>query len=281
MPVAAVEIKAYERVAVRPLTGSIGAEVTDVDLRDVDEDTFAELRDAWLTYKVLVYRDQTLDQAQQVAFGRRWGDLEVHPFATNVEAFPELLILESTPERFDAAESWHSDVTFRACPSMGSILRAVVLPPVGGDTVFANMELAYEQLSDELKDQIEGRFAVHSMMKPFGRHMSPEKRAKAMEEFPDQHHPIVRTHPETGRRSLYVNRVFTTGIVDMDPAEAKPLLERLERQAHVPQFQCRVRWAPGTLTQWDNRCTQHYAVPDYAGHHRRMERVTLAGDRPF
>lgn len=281
MPVAAMEIKDYTRFALRPLTGAIGAEVRGVDLRDLDDATFAELRDAWLTYKVLVFRDQQLSQPEHVAYGRRWGELEVHPFATNAPGFDEILVLESTPEKFSAAESWHSDVTFRACPSLGSILRAVVLPPVGGDTVWANMELAYEQLPDDVKDQIEGRSAVHSMVKAFGRGMSAERLEAEHAKFPDQHHPIVRTHPETGRKALYVNRVFTRCVADMDPVESKTLLDRLYRQASVPQFQCRVRWEPGTVTQWDNRNTQHYAVPDYAGHLRRMERVTLAGDRPF
>ena len=142
------------------------------------------------------------------------------------------------------------------------------------------MELAYERLSDETKERIEGRYAIHSYLKAFGRNMDEKERAEASEKYPDQKHPIVRTHPVTGRRSLYVNRPFTVTIDGMERDDARELLRTLYQQATVPEFQCRFRWRPGSIAQWDNRCTQHYAVPDHGGHHRRVERVTLAGDRP-
>jgi taurine dioxygenase len=280
MPVVAHEAKQYTRISVAPLTGALGAEVSGVQLRDFDDEVKAELHDAWLEHKVLFFRDQELTRDEHVAYGRRWGSLEQHPFTPNEADHPEIVVLESTPEKFYAAEAWHSDVTWRACPSLGSILRAIVVPPVGGDTCWANMELAYEQLPDAVKERIAGKQALHSFLKVFGGRLSEEERDQKRQEFPDQLHPVVRTHPETGRRSLYVNAPFTMHIVDMEPEESERVLDILYRQASVPQFQCRFRWAPGSVAQWDNRCTQHYAVPDFAGQHRRMERVTVEGDRP-
>jgi taurine dioxygenase len=280
MPVVAQEAKQYNRIRVAPLTGALGAEVSGVQLRDLDDETFAELHDAWLEHKVVFFRDQELTRDEHVAYGSRWGSLEQHPFTPNEADHPQIVVLESTPERFIAAEEWHSDVTWRECPSLGSILRGVVIPPVGGDTCWANMELAYDQLPDRVKEQIEGKVAVHSFVKVFGFRLSEEDREQKRKEFPDQLHPVVRTHPETGRRSLYVNRPFTMHIEGLEPDESARVLKVLYRQASVPQFQCRFRWQPGSVAQWDNRCTQHYAVPDFAGQHRRMERVTVEGDRP-
>ncbi len=280
MPVVAQEAKRYNRIKVAPLTGALGAEVEGVQLRDLDDETFDELHDAWLEHKVLFFRDQELTRDEHVAYGGRWGSLEQHPFTPNEAEHPQIVVLDSTPEQFYAAEHWHSDVTWRACPSLGSILRGIVIPPVGGDTCWANMELAYEQLPDPVKEQIEGKFAVHSFVKVFGRRLSDEDREQKRREFPDQLHPVVRTHPETGKRSLYVNAPFTMHIEGMEPEESEHVLHVLYRQASVPQFQCRFRWQPGSVAQWDNRCTQHYAVPDFAGQHRRMERVTVEGDRP-
>lgn len=280
MRIDAKPVKDYERIRVEPLTGTIGAEVSNVDLRELDDELIAELSDAWLAHKVLFFRDQELDHAQHVAYGRAFGELEVHPFIPHVEGHPEIIVLESTAEKFQAAEFWHSDVTFRACPPLGSVLMGRVIPAYGGDTCWADMELAYETLPDDVKEQIEGRYAIHSYVKAFGGAMAPERLEQARQEFPDQKHPIVRTHPVTGRRSLYVNQPFTLTIDGMTPEESRPLRRRLTEQAAVPQFQCRFRWRPGSIAQWDNRCTQHYAVPDHGGHHRRVERVTLIGDRP-
>ena len=280
MRINAVQPKDYNRIRVEPLTGTIGAEIPDVDLRDLDDELIAELHDAWMDHKVLFFRDQDLTQAQHVAYGRAYGELEVHPFTRNVDEHPEIIVLESTAEKFQAAETWHSDVTFRECPPLGSVLLGRLIPPHGGDTCWANMELAYEQLPDDVKEQIDGRYAIHSYVKAFGRSMSEAERAETAERFPDQKHPIVRTHPVTGRKSLYVNRTFTLTIDGMTPGECRDLRYLLYDQASTPEFQCRFRWRPGSIAQWDNRCTQHYAVPDHGGLHRRMERVTLAGDRP-
>ncbi len=280
MRVEATEVGEYNRIRVEPVTGSIGAEVSNVDLREIDDELITEIHDAWMNHKVLFFRDQDLTHEQHVAYGRALGPLEVHPFVEHVDGREEVMILESTPERFTAAEQWHSDVTFRECPPLGSVLLGRVIPPYGGDTCWANMELAYERLPDDVKEQIDGRYAIHSYVKAFGRGMSDEKLAETYERFPDQKHPLVRTHPVTGRKSLFINRIFTLTIDGMTPEESRPLRHRLFDQAVVPEFQCRFRWRTNSIAQWDNRCTQHYAVPDYGGHPRRVERVTLAGDRP-
>ena len=280
MRIDTVTVGQYNRIRVEPVTGTIGAEISNVDLRDVDDETLAELQQAWLDHKVLFFRDQALTHAQHVAYGRRFGELEVHPFVDNVAEHPEIIVLESTPDRFQAAETWHSDVTFRECPPLGSILYGRVIPAYGGDTCWANMELAYELLDDDLKAEIDGLYAVHSYVKAFGRGMSEEERAEARERYPDQKHPLVRTHPVTGRKSLFMARNFMLTIDGMTAEESRPLRYRLYEQSSIPEIQVRFRWRPDSIAQWDNRCTQHYAVPDHGGEVRRVERVTLVGDRP-
>ncbi|MEL7156208.1 MAG: TauD/TfdA family dioxygenase [Actinomycetota bacterium] len=280
MRIDATTVRDFNRIRVEPLTGSIGAEIAGVDLRELDDELIAELRQAWLDHKVLFFRNQDLTQEQHIAYGRALGELEVHPFSPQAEGHPEILVLESKPDRFEAAESWHTDVTFRECPALGSILLGRVIPPYGGDTCWANMELAYELLPDDIKEEIDGAYAVHSYVKAFGRRMSDEERAEASAKYPDQKHPLVRTHPETGRKSLFMARPFMLTIDGMTAEESRPLRYRLYEQSTIPEIQCRFRWQVNSIAQWDNRCTQHYAVPDHGGHHRRMERVTLIGDRP-
>jgi len=280
MRVEATRVEDYNRIRVEPLTGAVGAEISNVDLREVDDDTLAELKHAWLAHKVLFFRDQDLTRAQHVAYGGHFGKLEIHPFTENDESHPEIIVLKSSPDKFQAAEVWHSDVTFRKCPPLGSVLYGREIPQWGGDTCFANMELAYELLSDELKEEIDDLSAVHSFVSTFGRNMKDEEREKWYEQYPDQTHPVVRTHPETGRKSLFINRNFTITIDGMSREESAPLRERLCAQATMPEIQCRFRWRRNSIAQWDNRCTQHYAVPDHGGCNRRVERVTLVGDRP-
>lgn len=270
----------YETFRVKPITGGIGAEVEDVDLRDLSDERIADIRQAWLDYKVLFFRNQDLTKRQHVAYGRALGELEIHPFTQNDEDFPEIVVLHTTPDNFFAAQVWHSDVTFRACPPLGSILYGRIMPPWGGDTCFANMELGYELLPDEIKEEIENLNAVHSIERTYAPHMSDEVKEKAYRAFPDQVHPVVRTHPETGNRSLYVNFSFTMRFEGMTEDESRPLMQKLYDQAKLPEVQCRFRWQPGSIAQWDNRCAQHYAVADYVGAERRVERVTLVGDRP-
>jgi len=283
MRIDAVSVNDYNRIRVEPVSGAIGAEIVGIDLREFDDEIIAELRDAWLKHKVLFFRDQELTAAQHVDYGRAFGELEVHPFIDGPDGHPEIIALESTPDDFSAAEYWHSDVTWRPEPSLGSILYGRVIPPYGGDTMWANMELAYEMLSDDDKALLEDATAVHSFMKAFGPGLSDEEKELKRQQHPDQVHPVVRTHPETGAKALYINRIFTVSLsIDgMDKAESRALRHRLYDQARIPEIQCRFRWREGSIAQWDNRCTQHYAVPDYGGFSRRVERVTIVGDRPF
>jgi|MEHZ01.5.fsa_nt_MEHZ011519082.1_5 taurine dioxygenase len=281
MRIDAVAARDFNRIKVEPMTGAIGAEVSNVDLRDFDDEVIAEVQQAWLDHKVLFFRGQDLTQGQHVEYGRALGELEVHPFVQHVEKHPEIIVLDSSPQSFLSADTWHSDVTFREAPPLGSVLFGRVIPGWGGDTCFANMELAYDLLDDAVKEQIDGMYAIHSYAKAFGRGMSEQEQAEAQEEYPDQKHPVVRSHPVTGNKILFINRQFTLGIDGMTADESRPLRRLLVRQAEIPEVQCRFRWEENSIAQWDNRCTQHYAVPDHGGQRRRVERVTLLGDRPF
>ena len=268
-----------------PLTPTIGAEVSGVDLtKPLDPRTVAAMRAALLDWKVLFFRDQDITTEQHLAFARNFGDLEVHPFAPHKPDFPEVLAITHDRESRGRENAWHSDVTWRELPSLGSILRAIEVPPVGGDTLFADMYAAYDGLSDAVKEQIEGKVAVHDFAHF---RVAMRKRGKTEAEieafnaqYPMVEHPVVRTHPETGRRGIYVNVGFTQHIVGMDKADSDALLKHLYGQAAIPEYQCRFRWRPGSIAFWDNRSSQHYAASDYWPAVRRMERVTIIGDRP-
>jgi taurine dioxygenase len=247
----------------------------------MDEQTFDEVHRALLEYKVIFFRDQDITSEQHVAFARRFGALETHPFVPHREGHPEVMVLEKNEQVGGYENVWHSDVTWRLEPSLGSVLLARRVPPVGGDTLFCDMYAAYDGLSDRVRTSLEGLRAVHDFTHTFGRMMSPEELAKKQQEFPPAEHPVVRTHPETGRQGLYVNAPFTSHIVGMDADESDRLLELLYRQATVPEYQCRFRWRPYSVAFWDNRAVQHYAASDYFPSPRVMERVTIVGDRPY
>jgi taurine dioxygenase len=276
----------YTRFTVSPLAPTIGAEIGDIDLgQPLEDETFGELHRALLEWKVLFFRGQHLDGAQHEALGRRWGALEWHPFATpprpGEDEDRSRVVRLAKDDRTPGRENvWHSDVTWRECPSLGSILRAVEVPDVGGDTLWADMGAAYDCLDDDVKARIDGLTAVHDWWDTFGRGMSADEREALRPAFPAVEHPVVRTHPETGRKTLYVNGAFTQHIVGLDAEESARLLEHLYAQAAFPEFQCRFRWRAGDLAFWDNRSTQHYASSDYFPQRRLMERITIVGDRP-
>lgn len=240
----------------------------------------AELRRALLDWKVLFFRDQDVTIEEHIAFSALFGELEIHPFAKSLDGYPEVLVIHHDARSKSGQNGWHSDVTWRQEPSLGSILRARIVPPVGGDTLFCDMNAAYESLSDEIKERIDGRTAVHSFTRVFGHDLSEEKRAEMREKYPDARHPVVRTHPETGAKSLYVNSAFVSHIEGMDEVEGNRLLRILYRQATIPEYQCRFRWKVDSVAFWDNRAVQHYAAFDYLPQPRRVERVTIVGDRP-
>ncbi len=271
----------WEHFDAAPLGATIGAEVSGIDLgADLPDDVVAEVRQALLDYKVLFFRDQHITAAQHVAFARRFGELEVHPFLQNNDELPELVRFEKTPEIGGYENGWHSDVSWRAEPSMGSILRAVEVPPSGGDTLFADMYAAYEGLDDTTRAEIDPLVAIHDYSQVFGAVIKPEQAAEMREKYPLVEHPVVRTHPETGRRLLYINRFFGRSIVGLPDEQGAALIDRLCRRAEVVEYQCRFRWEPGSVAFWDNRAVQHYAASDYWPARRVMERATVIGDRP-
>ncbi|MEL6662523.1 MAG: TauD/TfdA family dioxygenase [Pseudomonadota bacterium] len=270
----------FTRFQARPMTPAIGAEIEGVDLAKIDDELIADLRQALLTYQVIFFRDQDITRAQHIAFARAFGELEIHPATPKDQEDREVLRIAHGPKSRGSENMWHSDVTWRAEPSLGSILRAIELPTVGGDTLFANMQLAYERLDDETKDLITGAVAVHDIARVFAKRLN-KKPEELHDKYPPMEHPVVRTHPETGNRTLYVNGGFTSHIKDMDRAESDALLARLYRTAANPEIQCRFRWAPGSIAFWDNRACQHFAASDYYPEVRVMERVTIAGDRPY
>ena len=283
------------RIKVEPLTCAIGAEISNVNLGDASRDAglFAEVRSLLLAYKVLFLRDQNITRAEHVAFARCFGELEDHPVAGSDPENPGLVRIYKSPDqpndRYENA--WHTDATWREKPPFGCVLRCVECPPVGGDTMWANMALAYAHLPQHIKEQIEGLRARHSIEASFGAAMPMEKRLALHAQFPDAEHPVVRTHPETGEKILFVN-AFTTHFTnyhtaarvrvgqDFNPA-ASQLLNYLVSQAFIPEYQVRWRWQPNSVAIWDNRCTQHYAVMDYPPCHRKMERAGIIGDKPF
>jgi taurine dioxygenase len=280
---------------IEQVTCAIGAEVSGVNLADAirDDGLFADIRSALLKHRVLFLRDQDISRAEHVAFARRFGELEDHPVAGSDPEYPGLVRIYKTPEqpndRYENA--WHADATWREAPQFGAVLRCVQCPPIGGDTMWANMVLAYENLPEHVKSQIADLRARHSIEASFGAVMPIEKRLALKAQFPDAEHPVVRTHPETGEKVLFVN-AFTTHFTnyhtparvrfgqDANPG-ASDLLRYLISQASIPEYQVRWRWSPNSIAIWDNRSTQHYAVMDYPPCHRKMERAGIIGDKPY
>ena len=277
------------------LTCAIGAELSDVNLADAihDDGLFQELRALLVRHRVLFLRDQDITRAEHVAFARRFGELEDHPVAGSDPENPGLVQIYKTPDkpndRYENA--WHCDATWRAAPPFGSVLRCVECPSQGGDTIWANMAAVYDDLADHIKQQIAGLRARHSIEASFGAKLPQDQRHALKARFPDAEHPVVRTHPETGEKVLFVN-AFTTHIVNFHtPANvrhgqdyspgASQLLNYLIGRVNIPDYQVRWRWQKNSFAISDNRCTQHYAVQDYWPAVRKMERAGIVGDRPY
>ena len=265
---------------VRRIAGALGAELLGIDLRKLSAETVAAIRRAFLEHQVIFFRDQKLDPAQFMAFARTMGRPVPYPFVPGIEGFPEVIEVKKLEhERHNFGGIWHSDTAYLEEPPMGSMLIAREIPPYGGDTVFASQYLAYEALSDGLKLLLDGLYAVNSSAKADVTR-TREDRVKEYSKHYEAEHPVVRTHPETGRKALYVNFGHTVRFRGMTEQESAPLLEYLFRHQVKPEFTCRFQWEVGSLAFWDNRCTQHNPVNDYHGHRRVMHRITLAGDRP-
>ena len=280
---------------VNPLTCSIGAELSNVHLGAAaeDEGLMTEIRQALLKHRVIFFRDQDITRAEHVAFARKFGELEDHPVVGSHPEHPGLVQIYKTPDNpLDRNEnSWHTDATWREQPPMGCVLRCIECPPVGGDTMWANMALAYERLPEQVKAVIDPLRARHSIECTFGAAMPIEKRLALKAQYPDAEHPVVRTHPETGEKVLFVSGFATHFTNFHTPANvrvgqdftqgASSLLQYLINQAAIPEYQVRWRWKPNSMAMWDNRSTQHYAVMDYPPCHRKMERAGIIGDRPY
>jgi len=281
---------AQQTISVKPIAGTLGAEVAGVDLSGpLCDRVIGEIRAALLDHLVIFFRDQHLTAEQQLDFGRRFGQLQVHEFVEAMAGYPEILEVRKEPEETrNFGGGWHTDVSYLERPSLGSVLYAREVPEFGGDTMFANQYRAYETLSDGMRAMLDGMTAIHSARRPYG-----PNAARAQEYGPSSmhfifseaahaeiEHPVVRTHRETGKKALYVNRTFTLRFKDMTEEESAPLLNYLCDHAVRPEFTCRFRWRSNSIAFWDNRCVQHNAINDYGGARRVMHRVTIEGERP-
>ncbi len=271
---------------IKPIAGALGAEVAGLDLsRELGQEDFLRIRKLLNEYEVIFFRDNEITPANMKALALSFGPVQTHPAYETVIGFPEITILESTPEKPTKIEAWHTDMTFREHPPMGTMLKSVVIPPKGGDTLWSSMTAAYDALSFQMQTFLDGLSAVHdfahgfreSLAEPGGR----ERLADAVAANPPVRHPVIRTHPETGKKAIFVNSLFTTHIEGLRKSESDALLALLFEHIRTDEFTCRFQWGPNCLAIWDNRCTQHRPINDYFPAHRRMERITIDGDKPY
>jgi len=268
------------------LSPTIGGEILGVDLSEtLEEETKALIYEALLVYKVIFFRDQDISTEQHINFSKNFGELEIHPFAPKKESFPEVLVITHNEKSRGRENTWHSDVTWRMEPSLGSVLRMIEKPEHGGDTLFADMYAAYDNLSEEIKEKLKGAIAVHDFANFRNRLIKEGKSDEEIEAFNKQYpmpeHPVIRTHPDTKKKVIYVNAAFTQYIKDWDSEESQQMLNFLYSRASVPEYQCRFAWQDNSIAFWDNRACQHYANSDYWPNVRKVERVTIIGDRPY
>jgi taurine dioxygenase len=279
----------YKHIQVTPIAGALGAEIAGVNLsRAIGDDVFAEIHRAWLEHLVIFFRGQSLDDEALMAFGQRFAPLFRHPNFVPDERAPDIVRIHRQPgDRKIVGQSWHADTTCMQEPPSAAVLYAVDVPSHGGDTIFANQYLAYESLSDGMKAMLRRMTAMHSDIRSAGPQVGRNKdRSSAVREDADwretlSEHPVIRTHPETGRKALFVNMAYTHRFAGMTEEESRPLLDYLLDHAHKPEFTCRFRWEQGSVAVWDNRCTLHIAVNDVWDAPRIMHRVQMSGDRPI
>lgn len=277
---------AKRAIEVRPIAGAIGAEISGIDLNgEVSDEEIAAIRKAWLEHCVIFFRDQPLSPARFLAFGKRFGDVVEYPFIKGIEGYPEIIpVVKLEHEKHNFGGIWHSDTSYLEAPPMATMLVAREVPPYGGDTLFANTYLAYEALSAGMKKLLDGLIGINTSAKADVSRTREDRvkdsmRPDAKKEYVGEH-PVVRTHPETGRKSLYVNVGHTLHFKDMTVEESTPILDYLFEHLTRPEFTCRFGWKVGSIAFWDNRCALHNPVNDYHGFRRVMHRITLAGDKP-
>ena len=277
--------RSYRHIQVRPIAGALGAEIEGVDIsRPLPNDVVAEIRQAFLDFLVIFVRGQKLTPHGQLAFAQSFGEPMEYPQLRGLPECPLITpVVKLEHERVNFGGIWHSDTTYLERPPMASMLYALETPPYGGDTLFANQYLAYETLSEGYRKMLDGLVGVNSSLKADASRTREDRLRAAGAEHKAliAEHPVVRTHPETGRKALYVNVGHTTHFKGLTEEESRPLLDYLFRHQVNPEFTCRFQWKPGSLAFWDNRCTQHNPVNDYHGFRRVMHRVTLAGDAPY
>ena len=271
---------------VKPLAAALGVELSGVDFAsELTQEVFREVRRLLVKHQVIFFRDQDISPQQHHDLAASFGPLQTHPAYGTVDGFPEITILESTAENPSKIEAWHTDMTFRQHPPMGAVLRSKVIPEQGGDTLWASMTAAYDALSAQMKEFLSGLTAEHdfswgfkeSLAEPGGR----ERLAQAVANNPPVVHPVIRTHPESAKKVLFVNSLFTTRILELEKQESAALLEFLYEHVTTPEFSCRFNWEPNTIAIWDNRSTQHKPINDYFPAHRMLHRIVIDGDMPY
>jgi len=271
---------------IQPIAGALGAEIHGIDLcGELSEDDYQRIRQLLNEYEVIFFRDQAVSPAQQKALASSFGPLQTHPAYDTVEGFPEITVLESTPDKPTKIEAWHSDMTFRQHPPLGTVLKSDTIPARGGDTLWASMTAAYNALSPGMQSFLERLSAVHDFSHGFRESLAEpggmERLADAVANNPPVTHPVIRTHPETAKKVIFVNPLFTTHIVGLEPRESDAVLSFLYAHSTTDEFTCRFHWQPNSIAIWDNRSTQHKPINDYFPAHRRMERITVDGDKPY
>ena len=260
---------------------TVGAEIDGVDIPSgLSEEVLDELHQALIEYKVIFLRGQEITSAQQVSFAESFGELEIHPFIPSNTEHPKLVRFEKGADVGGYENSWHHDVTWREAPSKIAVLRAISVPATGGDTMFSDMCAAYEGLDDSVKSEIENLVAVHDYSYSFGSQVPEEKREEIREKYPIVEHPVVGTHPDSGKKYLFVNRIFVNHFKGLTREKSLPLIDLLSHQAEFPEYQCRFRWSDNSIAVWDNRLVQHYALSDYWPDVRIMERASVMGEPP-
>ena len=276
----------YSTINVKPLSGNIGAEIDGVNLKKISKEQFKEIKIVFGKYGVIFFRNQNLSPEEEIIFAELWGEININRFFTNLEGYPKIALVSKEPDqKKNIGGAWHTDHTYDLKPAMGSILFAHQVPKKGGDTLFSSMYAAYETLSDGLKDTLKNMYGRHS-----SRHVFGTSRAERNDDTvgriinsdkakQDAIHPVVITHPQTGKKALFVNPTFTLGFDGWSDEESKPLLNYLYSHATKPEFTCRFKWEEGSIAFWDNRSTWHLAVNDYHGQRRLMHRITINGTR--
>lgn len=277
----------YQHITVKKIAGALGAEISGVDLtQNLSDEVIAEIRTAWLENQVVAFRKQNITPEHQLSFAKRFGELDIYPMLNGIEGYPEIApVLKLAHETVNFGGLWHADTTYTETPPMAAMLMARELPPYGGDTLYANMHLAYDKLSEGMKDMLEGMVAINSSAKAEVTKTREDRLETAATEQGRAEligeHPVIRTHPETGKKILYVNYGHTVRFKGFSEEESAPILQYLFQHQAKPEFTCRFKWDLGTMLFWDNRSVHHNPINDYHGYRRLLHRISLKGDKPF